>query len=603
MRSLRTIIQGFSLLDPHLRLLAALSLLASLVLVLLETCSIFLVYPLILAIVGAEIPVRLPLLGELLAFLPEENKAVKVSLLIVGLMVVKSVVSVALIWWQQGFVHRGAAMTAGRLLDRYMAAPILWHHSKNSAELQRNVNQSVRLVFTYIILAALAISSELTVLILMAAVLMLVAPAAVLIAAGAFAASMIAYQLVFARLPAAAGRRQERESMLVIKELNQALGATRELRLTGRGHHVLKSFLARKIAQAEALRSLGTLAALPRAYLELTVTVVLTAAVIWLARGEDGTTAVATLGLFGAATLRMLPSIHRILSQLQLVQVGAASLANVKNDLRLDRNAVATAVTPSQDTFRGSIEIRDVSFTYPGKSEPALDGINVTIRRGECVGVVGASGAGKSTLVDVVLGLLPPQRGAVLIDGAPLTEPARWSGIAGYVPQTIFLLDDNLRRNIALGLPDAEIDDLELQSAVEKAQLGDFVDGLSAGLNTVIGENGVRLSGGQRQRIGIARALYGDPPVLIMDEGTSALDNETENRLTKAIELLRGEKTILLIAHRLSTVQHCDRILFMQQGRIVDQGRFGELSARHQDFARLVQIANIGTNPSFAAAS
>jgi ATP-binding cassette subfamily C protein len=605
-QSLRTIIQAFSLLDRPLRLLALLSLLASLVTVVLETCSIFLVYPLILAIVGADASVRIPFLSDVVAWLPKENSTTTISILIVGLMAGKSVISVALVWWQQGFLNRGAAKTAGRLLNTYMAAPLIWHQSKNSAELQRNVNTSVRLVFSYIIFAALAIASELIVLVLMAAVLMLVAPAAVAIAAAAFAISMVGYQLIFARMPAVAGRRQERESMLVIKELNQALGAIRELRLTGRVQHVADAFLARKMAQAAAFRSLGTLAAVPRAYLELTVTVVLVAAVIWLARQGDGTTAIATLGLFGAAMLRMLPSVHRILSQLQLVYVGAASLANVADDLKVasdPKSAVAKPFIPRP--LREGIEIRNVSFAYPGEPSLALDRIDVRIARGECVGVVGASGAGKSTLVDVVLGLLTPQQGAVLIDGEPLTgEPSRWIGIAGYVPQSIFLLDDTLKRNIALGLPEPEINDAQLHQAVEKAQLTDFVAGLADGLETVIGEEGVRLSGGQRQRVGIARALYGDPAVLVMDEGTSALDNETENRLTKAIELLRGEKTILLIAHRLSTVQHCDRILFMQQGRVVDQGRFGELSARHPDFARLVEMAKISpAKTPFAAAS
>jgi ATP-binding cassette subfamily C protein len=243
--------------------------------------------------------------------------------------------------------------------------------------------------------------------------------------------------------------------------------------------------------------------------------------------------------------------------------------------------------------LRYGIALENVSYTYPGAPLPALCDVSMTIRRGESVGFVGPTGAGKSTLVDVVIGLLPPSTGRVAIDGVELTaERARaWRRRLGYVPQSIFLLDDTIRRNVALGIPAAEIDEAKVRQAVQLAQLGDFVAGLPEGLDTTVGERGVRLSGGERQRIGIARALYHDPDVLVFDEATSALDGVTETAIASAIRALEGRKTVLMIAHRLTTVRNCDRIALIVSGRLADCGTFDELLAAREDFRRLVAPA------------
>ncbi|MFN3680302.1 ABC transporter ATP-binding protein, partial [Thermosynechococcus sp.] len=222
--------------------------------------------------------------------------------------------------------------------------------------------------------------------------------------------------------------------------------------------------------------------------------------------------------------------------------------------------------------------------------KPALCGVSLTIKQGEMVGLVGASGAGKTTLVDLILGLLEPCQGDIRVDGESIyTNLAKWQRQIGYIPQTIYLSDDTLRRNIAFGLPEAQIDEVALWRAVEAAQLAEFVAGLPAGLNTVVGERGVRLSGGQRQRVGIARALYHNPSVLIMDEATAALDNQTEAGVMDAIQALSGEKTIIMIAHRLSTVMECDRLYFMAHGQVVAVGSYQELLQTSPDFRAMAQ--------------
>jgi ATP-binding cassette subfamily C protein len=239
--------------------------------------------------------------------------------------------------------------------------------------------------------------------------------------------------------------------------------------------------------------------------------------------------------------------------------------------------------------FRQSITCEDVSFVYEeaarpfdslalAQGKPALQDITLTIHRGESVGIVGPTGAGKSTLVDVLLGLLRPTSGRVLVDGDDLAgyEHA-WQRLIGYVPQDPYLLDDTLRRNIAFGVPDSTIDEQRLARASTLAQLDEFVRQLPQGLETVVGEDGVRLSGGQRQRVAIARALYHDPDVLVFDEATAALDNQTEREVTRAIAALHGQRTLIVIAHRLTTVESCDRLIFLRDGRLVGVGPYAEL--------------------------
>ena len=229
-----------------------------------------------------------------------------------------------------------------------------------------------------------------------------------------------------------------------------------------------------------------------------------------------------------------------------------------------------------------------MTYRYPDSSEHAVHEVSLTINKGEVVGFVGASGAGKSTLVDLILGLLHPSGGVIKIDGRPLQENRPgWMKNIGYIPQFIYLADDTIRRNIAFGIADEQISEEKLEKAVRDAQLHELIKSLPEGLDTKIGESGVRLSGGQRQRIGIARALYDQPDVLIMDEATAALDNITERQVIEAIELLRGERTILMIAHRLSTVQNCDRLYLLENGRLMAEGTYDSLSRESKLFQNM----------------
>jgi len=236
--------------------------------------------------------------------------------------------------------------------------------------------------------------------------------------------------------------------------------------------------------------------------------------------------------------------------------------------------------------------LRHVSYRYPDAHELALRDISLTIPQGHMIAMVGPSGAGKTTLADILLGLLTPERGEVLVDGVDIHQdlPA-WQRRIGYIPQSVYLLDDTLRRNVAFALPDELIDDRQVWSALRAAQLADLVGVLPEGLDTRLGERGVRLSGGQRQRVGIARALYHDPPVLMLDEATSAVDNETEHAIIQAIARLSGDKTVIIIAHRLSTVKGCATLVFLKEGQILAAAAYDALLATNREFQRMVRAA------------
>jgi ATP-binding cassette subfamily C protein len=317
---------------------------------------------------------------------------------------------------------------------------------------------------------------------------------------------------------------------------------------------------------------------------------------VLLSIGQDFTALFPTLGLFLMAFLRLMPSLNRILQYVADIRHREAPVILLYNQLRQPDEVVMdldVEATGSGFEFNSDIRLTDVTFTYPKGNGAVLQGVNLTIYKGESVGLVGPSGGGKSTLTDIIKGLIPPDQGQVMVDGRDIRDNlAGWQAHVSFVPQQIYLLDHSLRNNVAFGVPDNDIDEDRVRTAMSMAHMDSFTGQFPEGLDTSVGENGIRLSGGQRQRLGIARALYRDPNVIVFDEATSALDNEAEQKINAALDGLAGTKTLIIIAHRISTVHKCDRLIFIKDGRIDATGSFEHLMENNADFRRLVESGN-----------
>lgn len=598
------VVRAFRLMDNEIRMKSAISALLSVINAVIETASLLLVFPLVLALTDGNLDAlddRLSPVKSIILAVHQDNPMIGTGVLLVVAIIIKNVTFLLQSWWQLGFVREGAARFNCRLLACYMSNPYLWHLQRNSAELQRNVVSCSVTVFNQVIYQTLTFFSEIAIIAGAISALIYMEPVVSLLFFVFILVSGLIYHFSFSRISSHKGRVMQDASKNALMAVIQALGAYKEARLLRREQFLLDTFRHEVYRQSGAARVTSMIAQLPRSFLELSLILVVLFALFWVSSEYGPGTGVALIGLFVAAAFRIMPIISRVLSYGQTVKVAAAALDIVEEDLTHS----SRGTTPASETrasvndennpaFTKSLEVRNVDFSFPQTEERVLKQVNISIQRGQCIGIVGATGAGKSTMVDLMMGFIHPDQGAVLLDGVDVSgNPGIWGGRLGYVPQSVYLLDNTVRRNVAFGLADADIDDDLVRTCLEKAQLLDFVQTLPNGLDNPVGERGVRLSGGQRQRIGIARALYSNPDILILDEGTSALDVETEARLSIAIEQLREDKTIILIAHRLSTVKHCDKLIFMDHGEVVDQGSFGHLASTNEKFIDLLRLANV----------
>ena len=453
---------------------------------------------------------------------------------------------------------------------------LTFHLHRNSAQLIRNVYGEVN-QFAGVISSTLTILTEDLVLLGISILLLLTEPMGALIVVLVLGGAAWWFQHSTRTRVTRWGKVRQYHDGLRIQHLQQGLGGAKEVKLLGRESDFLEQYSIHSIQSARMLQLQNFLQQLPRLWLELLAVIGLALLVLsMLGREQITTSIVPMLGLFAAAAFRLMPSIGRVLGAIQTLRYGLSVIDTLHKEFQL--NAPDPSSSQIKNTahlnlfFKKEIRLSSIRYTYPGATDPAINSISITIRKGESVGFIGPSGSGKSTLMDVILGLLSPNVGQILVDGQDIQKNLRaWQDQIGYVPQTIYLTDDTLRRNVAFGLPNEQIDDTAVQRAIEDAQLEEFIASLPDGLETMVGERGIRLSGGQRQRIGIARALYHDPPILILDEATSALDSATEQSVMASISALQGKKTILIVAHRLTTVEHCDNLYRLEQGKVATE--------------------------------
>ena len=571
----------------------------------LETLSIGLILPFLQLIEDPARIATVPVFGVWLESLGTNDKGrllVYAGFGLLAVVIIKNLFMVVLIYCQNRIAYKNEWLMARRLYRHYLESPFVHAMRRNSAELIRNVHEAVRVTTISVILGFVNLFTELFVLMAITALLLALQPLAALSAAAVLCLAIASYQVLVRQRFVAWGRSTLSLQKDLIQSLQQGLHSLKTTKVHGREEFFLNGFskVKRTLVGIEVI--LNTVNNTPRLWVEMVFAFGVVLVIVILISGDGaGTGILPVLGLFAAAAFRLIPSVNRMIVAFNNIKRGKAALESVVRDIHSESPEAPNAEESSPDSNAGidlgplrSIRFDGVSFTYPNESSPAIDNLSLEILPGQSLGLAGPSGAGKTTLVDILLGLLAPTKGRVLINGQDLSRINKaWRHRLGYVPQSIYILDDTLRRNIAFGYADDEIDEDAVLTAIEQAQLEDFVNGLTEGLDTVLGEHGARLSGGQQQRIGIARALYHDPEVLVLDEATSSLDTETEQEITAAIDNLRGIKTLVIIAHRLSTVRQCDRLIYLENGKLADSGTFEELASGNDAFRNLVELSRL----------
>ena len=517
--------------------------------------------------------------------------AVSFFILLAG-NVLRAVTTRALIWftWMKHY------SISKRLLTQYLYEPYAFFLNRNSSELTTYLMSEVARVVSGALIPCMQVFARVLLVLFICVSLLLVDPLGVILVLGFIGGGYTVIYYFFRNKLFKTGKERQEYSKSMYKTLHEAFGGIKEIKLLGKEHIFVQHYAgpAKKVINCYCAQFL--IAQLPRyAFEVITFAGILIVVLYFVVVKNYYQQIVPLVGLYTLAAYRLMPAFQQVFQDVTSIRSSRTALDTVYKDFIecTNKNYKLVDATAYVLSFSKSIGLRNVTFQYPQAQKPVIDNFNLVIKTNMTVGFVGGTGAGKTTLVDIFLGLLRPQKGDLVVDGVVIKEEnlRRWQANIGYVPQHIYLCDDTVTRNIALGIPDNEIDKEAVERAAQSANIHDFiVEELPHGYATEVGERGVRLSGGQRQRIGIARALYRNPSLLVFDEATSALDGITEDTILEAIHNLAHKKTIIIIAHRLSTVKECDVIYLLEQGRIVDQGTYQKLLANNQQFRKMAKV-------------
>ncbi len=564
----------------------------------LETLGIALIVPIMSVIVDpVSISQNKYHMGDLynaLHFSSTTDFAVFMMIGLVLVFVVKNIILFLSNKAQLKFIYTNQFDTSNRMMINFMMRPYEYYLGADTSVIQRNITSDINNVYA-LILILLQLLSEIIVFIGLVAVLLVADAKMTMTIAAILILVLVIIRYVIKPIMLKAGKDNQNYYSGLYKWINQAVTGIKEIKVANKESYFINEYAKCGEGYVRAVQKYNLYNSSPRLLIE---TVCIASLVFYMMfemlGGETQLSEmISQVSVLAAAAARLLPSANRINNYTTSIAYLEPFLDNVSDNLQQeihDKNISYRAedykkkVTVEKLPVKKAIEMKNITYRYPNTDTLIFDDANVTFPVGRSIGIVGTSGAGKTTIIDICLGLLHPEKGVVLADGVDIQTNYRgWLRNIGYIPQTIFMLDGSIRKNVAFGVPDEDIDNEKVWNALREAQLDEHVRSLPDGLDTEIGERGIRLSGGQRQRIGIARALYEDPEVLVLDEATSALDGETEAAIMDSINRLHGRKTLIIIAHRLTTIAGCDMIFRVKDGKVVrDDGAVQDVKGRAQ---------------------
>lgn len=521
-------------------------------------------------------------------------------LLMLGLA---SVISILTTWRLSLYSMQVGTEIADRLYEHYLQQNWLFHSTGSSAQLTKQVATEAPRVTSAIIVPAMQLNSRLVLAVIISAAVISYNPIIALIGLLMFGAGyVVIYQLIKKRL-IVNGANISSTSTQRFRLMNEGFGGIKDILILGRNKHFIEQFHQEGKTLARAQGTTSAFSQVPRYFMELLAFGAMISLVLVLLKLESGelSKVLPVLAVYALAGFKLLPALQQIYGSITTIKGGIAAFESIKPDLVASQTTTSKPSKSSTPSTANALDINqaktlklnEITFTYPNKHQPALDNITMQIPINATIGLVGESGSGKSTTIDLILGLLQPDKGKLYLDAQEINASnlREWQQHIGFVPQSIYLSEGSIAENIAFGLSPEEINLEQVKQAAKLAHLDELIASLDKGLDTKVGERGVQLSGGQRQRIGIARALYNQASVLVFDEATSALDGITEKIIMDAIHELSGKKTIIMIAHRLKTVQQCDIIYMMDKGKVVAKGTYNQLLENNLKFKEMAEHA------------
>ena len=544
----------------------------------LETASVAIIVPVVTLLMDSDAITNNALVSgiyDFLHFTSQRAFIITVMLSLIFIFIFKNLY----LYVQQKvlfrFVYTNQFRTSERMMKNYMRKDYEYYLNADTAVIQRNITSDVNNMYA-LILSLLQLLSESIVFVFVVVVLFIADPAMTLMIATLLLITLFIIKSVLKPLMHKAGKDNQDYYSDLFKWISEAVTGIKDIKTGGREQYFIDEYIKCGNGYVNAVQKYTLYNNIPRLLIETVCVVAMVLyMLILMLSGRDTSQMMAIIGAFGIAVMRLMPCANRINNQLNNIAYFEPFLMGVSDNLQDEINIDIRENEFDPDAkklpVKEKIELKDICYHYPNSDVQIYDHASLTIPVGKSVGIVGSSGAGKSTIVDVLLGLLKIQEGSITADGADVLDEKNYRGWLrniGYIPQSIFMLDATIRQNVAFGVPEEKISEERIWQVLKDAQLDEFVKSLPEGLDTGIGERGVRLSGGQRQRIGIARALYEDPEVLILDEATSALDNDTESAIMDSINRFQGEKTMVIIAHRLQTIEKCDMVFRVEDGAI-----------------------------------